>query len=413
MRLALLLCLMGGFVLAADDTELRAAFEAHHWFDLRDAVSEKSAPFYRVVVAAAFNDIRGAEKAMSALQRSGANKDQLTVAEDAMSHLYRRNGFYRRAAAEVRKFAGPPAPGESNADWGDLETIEKLPDIAVASRRSGTVAYSRRPHDPYLVVPLNINGQPAEYVLDTGASISLVTESEAKRLGLTILAGTPTFDGITGGRVAQGRYAYAARLKIANTELRDVAFLVVADNTIDFFETLPQYQRGAIGMPILLAIGSVRWNRNGGMMFGFATGHQNHRGQSRDANIAFDGMVPVTYWEIAKHRLAVELDSGSDRSFVWPRYVIDFPELIPDVPQRKTSLNGATGSNEVRSLTLPELRFTAGGLEIVFANAPALLQSTIPASSWLYGLLGKDQLDKAQEVSLDFRAMKLTLKSTY
>jgi hypothetical protein len=107
-------------------------------------------------------------------------------------------------------------------------------------------------------------------------------------------------------------------------------------------------------LPILLAIGSVRWNRNGDVTFGAATGHE----QQGDANIAFDGLVPVTYWEIAKHRLAVELDTGSGGTFVWPRYVGDFPDLIPDLPEGKTRLNGATSSNEVRSLTFPELRFT-------------------------------------------------------
>jgi len=407
---ALLLSFIAMSLSAADDTSLRAMLEAHHWFDLHDAVSEQSPLFYRLAAAAAFNDIRGAEKAMTALEKSGANRDQISGAHQAMAHLYRRNGFYRRAGAEVRKFATPPAQGESNADWGDMEAMEKLPDTAVVSRRPGTVDYTLWPNLPYLVAPLSVNGRDAQYLMDTGASMSMVTESEAKRLGLNILQGTPVFDGITGERGAQGHYAYAARLKIANTELRNIAFVVLPDNVMDLFEKLPQKQRGVIGMPVLLAIGSVRWNRDGRVTFGFAAGRQTPRGKLSDANIAFDGLVPLTNWEIAKHRLAVELDTGSDRSFVWPRYVMDFPDLIPDLPEGKTGLNGSTGGTDVRSLTLPELRLRVGGFEILFAKAPALLQSTIPASSFLYGLLGKDQLDKAQEVSIDLRAMTLALK---
>jgi hypothetical protein len=39
-----------------------------------------------------------------------------------------------------------------------------------------------------------------------------------------------------------------------------------------------------------------------------------------------------------------------------------------------------------------------------------VLQSIIAASSFLYGLLGKDQLNKAREVGFDFWAMNFRLK---
>jgi predicted aspartyl protease len=38
-------------------------------------------------------------------------------------------------------------------------------------------------------VPVLINGRRATYLLDTGAWMSVMTEAEAKRLGLTILEG--------------------------------------------------------------------------------------------------------------------------------------------------------------------------------------------------------------------------------
>jgi hypothetical protein len=65
---------------------------------------------------------------------------------------------------------------------------------------------------------------------------------------LTMVPGTPLFEGITGGRITQGPCAYAVRLKIANTELRNVAFVVLRDSTMDLFEKPPQHQRGVIGI---------------------------------------------------------------------------------------------------------------------------------------------------------------------
>ncbi len=182
-----------------------------------------------------------------------------------------------------------------------------------------------------MTAPITINEHQAQYIIDTGAAFSMVTESEAKRLGIKTVAGTPKYNGITGAGGSAGHYGYAERVRFGDTELRNVTYMVLPDDAIDFFVKLPQEQRGVIGMPILLAAEAIRWDRDGNLSIGIETKPAN----LRDANVAFDGLVPLTYWEVAGHRIAVELDCGSDRSFVWPRYIMDFPELIPEVHEGK------------------------------------------------------------------------------
>ncbi len=123
MRLALLLCLFSGCLSAADDAKLRAAFEAHHWFDLRDAVVSGEAPLlYRVIVATAFHDVRGAEAAMKALLQSKPSGDEAADAHFAMFRMYERMGRMRASSAESYKiFKVAPDRKPSPVDLANLE----------------------------------------------------------------------------------------------------------------------------------------------------------------------------------------------------------------------------------------------------------------------------------------------------
>jgi hypothetical protein len=229
----LLACLVffAGCVNGADEAALRAAFEAHHWFDLRDAVSDSSPLFYRLVTAAAFNDIPAAEKLMSALKRSCADTEQLRGAHYATYRLYQRNGFYRRAAAEARQVIE-----QTTAGWSDMEAMEKLPGTSVASPRQANHQWTRRAirhgHGRWNVHRDGKRGEASRSDNRTGHSVVQWHQRGGQHAGPLRIRGP-----------AENR----------EYELRNVAFTVLPDSAMDLFGTLPQQQRGAIGIPILLA----------------------------------------------------------------------------------------------------------------------------------------------------------------
>jgi hypothetical protein len=405
-RVCLLLLLLGARLSAADESPLRTALDEHRWFDLRDAVmSEPAPPLYRFFVAAAFNDQRSALQTMSAVTRSGAKADQLAPLHYALYRLYYRLGRCRESAAEERRTwaLAPDHSPSDEASKADLAALEQLPDMQLVSRRPASVTFTT--WDERIVSPVTINGHSTRLPIDTGAAISVVTESEAKNLGLRLIARQPLFEGVTGKKQQMSHYAVADLLEMGHTVLRNVSFVVLPDD-LDAFSGVPPNERGAIGMPVLLAVQTLRWNGTHDLSLGFPAKPFD----VRNANLSFEGLDTLAQVEVAGHRLAVHLDTGSSLSTMWPMLVKNYPDLLEGSHESKTRLNGATGSADIRSAIVPELRMTVAGFPILFHDAPVLLQSTIESSVWHYGLLGMDKLAQASEVTLDFKAMRIDLK---
>lgn len=392
---------------AVDENNLRAALDEHRWFDLRDSVISGQAPtLYRFFVAAAFNDLRGAEKELKTAFRFGTYGDRLAAMHYAMYRLYMRVGQYHKAIREIRLcWAQPDTPPPDALAKEDVAAVDQLPDQKVASRGAATLTYTNWPEMSVLVAPMAINGQGAQFVLDTDAGMSGISETEAKRLGLRTLSGQALFDGITGKRATNGHYAVADRLRIGKTELRDVAFTVLPDN-LDVWAKVPVSQRGVVGLPVLLALETIQWNRNHELRIGFPHGHAD----LPNANLSFEELDALALVEIAGHKLTVDLDTGSTISTMWPLFAKNFPELLEGSHESKTSMSGATGYTNIRSAIVPEVRLTLGGFPIVFRNAPTLLISTVPVSNWQYGQIGIDQLTQASDVTIDFKALKIQLR---
>ena len=254
--------------------------------------------------------------------------------------LYNRIGQYRKAAMEERKVWSIPEVGwtPSEAAKVDADALENLPDLEVASRRPATASYLEWPGRATLVVAVTINRQPMRFGIDTGAGMCGMTEALAKRLGLRISPGQPLYDGIAGTQSSAGHYAVADRLKIGNTEFRNVSFLVLPDD-LEALHEIPMDERGFVGLPILLGVETIRWNRSHTLDIGFAPA----RARLRTANLAFETQFPLVAVEVAGRRLSFELDTGAEATTLWPPFVRDFPDALQNARKGSWNISGATG----------------------------------------------------------------------
>jgi len=363
--------------------------------------ARKAPAFYRGAVPYAFNSPEQAEKELRQVIESQPGSDQACDSRELLAYLYWRAGQYRRALSQLEALLKMrPDAADVKAFIGTMRALAQFPEQSVSGRR-----HSKLPHTlnaGNFGIPVAINGQSATYMVDTGANFPVISTAEARRRGLRIRDGG---GGKLGDSVVYslhiGDIALADQITVGGLRFRNVAFLVIPD---DRFADIPPEQRGILGLPVLLAFRTLRWNSDGTFEIAFPSARRN----LADSNLCFDGAGPVTRVRFGDHRLDFALDTGAVKTDLYPRFAEEFASLVQASGKRgKTKTIGVGGTFELDSITLPELVFQVGGSTAFLRPAHVLPKGV--GSKWHHGNLGLDLLNQARTVTIDFDAMVLAL----
>jgi hypothetical protein len=91
-----------GFGAPNDAPSLKSLYDAHRWFELRDATAKGGVPvFYQGAVACAFNDLHQCEKKLGAVVKSHPRSDEAIQAHGILVSVYLRQGKYREALTQI------------------------------------------------------------------------------------------------------------------------------------------------------------------------------------------------------------------------------------------------------------------------------------------------------------------------
>jgi hypothetical protein len=167
-----------------------------------------------------------------------------------------------------------------------------------------------------------------------------------------------------------------------------VPFLVQADKDAD--------DDGIIGLPVMLALETVRWGSDGMMDIGFPAGSLD----VREANLAFAGDKILTAVGFGQRQLDLHLDTGSADTRLYPRFRYEHAAFLSSQKQTWTDSSG---------VLLPEMHLLIGHSERTLSPAHLMRENPEPNAARLHGSLGIDFITQASTVTLDFRAMQMTL----
>ena len=389
----------------ACDPNLHLLYQGREWFSLRDEVHHGAREgFYRGAVACAFNEFPQCRDDLAPIIESASHPREAYQAHDLLTWAYMRRGEFRSALAHVEAMlAMRRNEARSRGTRALLSVLSQYPEQSIRQHHSSIVPCAMV--EGNMFIPVAVNGISANFMIDSGATVSMITQSEAKRLGLTIQevgADATKLYGATGAEISF-QVVNAARLDAGQSQLANVSFLVLNDDQFQF----PSGYAGALGLPVLIALQTLCWSADGTLRFGFPA-------QPRDlphANICFDGPEIVTEAIFRKQKLLLVLDTGSGMTVFGPPFAKKFAKLIGR-SSRKSSvlLSGVSGSAEVESVCLPRIALQVGGFQAVLGPAHVLLKSTTPSSARLVGRLGIDLLKQASRCTLDFHRMRLALE---
>lgn len=382
--------------------DFESLYEAHKWFALRDAMRSMEAPLlYRGAVEAAFNEDGIAEKDLRKLIAAAPNSDEAFEAHEMLAEVFFRRSQCKEFMAEVHALA-LLRPNDHSEDAGRIfcEAVKDV-DLRVIQDFDGSSHLQMRDGN---MVPVSVNGKRGYYGFDSGSSISTMSESEARRLGLASAAA-----GRGGGAALRGvpiQAVVVPRLVVGNITLSDVAFAVFSDKQEPFAD-LPEGERGILGLPVLLAMKSFRWTKQGS--FEIHPALENTSVQP--PNLCLDGVMPCVSVTYARRQLTFGLDTGADATTLYPRFATDFAELVKREGRKELSTGaGYDGAVTQSVIRLPELAFSVGGFDATLRPVRIFPHVGPNATEHSYGNLGMDVMGQAREVTIDFQSMTLTLE---
>ena len=169
-------------------------------------------------------------------------------------------------------------------------------------------------------------------MVDTGADFSLMSESEARSLGLAIHEGRASITDITGGSMGV-RTTVVDELQVGATILRHIAFLVVGDDQQPFVD-LPPDERGVLGIPVLLAFEAFRWAADGAIRDRRPDPASREPPRGQRVLRRGDAGHPGVLW--ATVEITMHVDTGAIGTQLWPKFAGDCAALL--------SQSGATGN---------------------------------------------------------------------
>ncbi|OHE79616.1 MAG: hypothetical protein A2107_06195 [Verrucomicrobia bacterium GWF2_62_7] len=383
-------------------------YTARRWFALRDAVAKVNAPaFYRGAVAWAFHQPGAAEKQLRQAIKLAPGSREAVEAHQMLTTWFSLTGQYRRAFLEYREVqALRPNDKGARAELASLDVWSRYPEPRVRKHRHSQVPCEIKDGD--LFVQLSVNGVEARYLIDTGSNASFISESEARRVGMALdtAQGLQSHDasGTSGGY----RVAVAKDLILGSVHLTNVAFLVFRDDQLPFVN-LPSGWRGALGLPVMLALNTIRWSRAGSFEVGFPSAAYD----VAKVNLCFSGDGPHTVVQggFEHKRIQMVIDTGAMRSRLLPSFAEDFPLLAQENGRRQTGqLHGVHGPRQTETLVLSGVSLRIGNFTFSLRPAELLLDRSPFGKSAYHAWLGQDLLQQARQVTIDFGAMRLSVE---
>ena len=288
--------------------ELRAELD-------RRGESSGEALLYRAIALSRFGSEQEAIAQFGKFLATKPAPDLERKARYELSWALTRLGRYGPAATEVR--AALRVAGEGETSRADHENVHRLlttlKDVAQQTVEFGPPARVQARRNPLGLweVPVEVNSQRGEWIFDTGANYSTVSESEARRLGLTIREVSGSVADFVGTEHPT-RLAVAGELRFGTARFRNVVFLVMADQLL--YISPAQYQmRGILGLPVMRAMESVDFSADGAITFGRGTPEARV-----PANLFFDRLNAVVQVGHSGHNVQMMLDTGAVTTVLYP-----------------------------------------------------------------------------------------------
>lgn len=240
---------------------------------------------------------------------------------------------------------------------------------------------------------INIKTDTALFIFDTGANISSVTQSVAKKLKMKLFPVTIEVGTITGNKT-NAQLAICPVLYLGKIEIQNAIFLVFNDESL-YIQEIDYQINGILGFPVIEALGEVKISQNG-----FFSVAKNPKSTRNESNMALDGLFPLICLD-GKH---YTFDTGADETILYEAYYLAYKEEIDrKYTKEQISFAGAGGTRSFEGYSI-DFTFKINGKEYRL-NQIQLLTEKLKPTETVYGNVGQDVIQKFNAMTINFERM--------
>ena len=248
-------------------------------------------------------------------------------------------------------------------------------------------------------VPVTSGNYSGSWIVDSGANLSVVSQSVANKLGLETSTGSDTAQGIAGLFVSV-RTAVIPEIRLGPALLRNVAVLVVDDSELSFSK-LDYRIEGCLGLPVLAALDKVTFYRDGRIDF---SPYKVPSNKTSSHNFFLDTFTPLIVADFGSGKQLFTLDTGSMGTILSAQFYKESRGIIYVGEQVGLELLGAGGTLMFPARQISSLTVEFGGTCTSIKDISVLTGATRLPDEF-YGNVGEDALSSFSSFTLDFHAM--------
>ncbi len=256
-------------------------------------------------------------------------------------------------------------------------------------------------------VPVFVDGQSHDWMLDPTAPFNLISRSTAKEIGLKISDEAATVHTIT-GRPMRVQAAVIPRFTIGTVTYRDMTVFVFDDQ--DYYFPQSHYQvRGVLGYPAVSALGSLTVTAESDIEV--QPGEKGER-LNGGARFFLDGdRIIAALGRTGDERMFV-VDASGQQTYLTSRYFGEHADEFASQKMQLLNVPGAQNKPPAPAYVAPSVTLDVGGTPITLHFTQVLTEPLGNAAlDDIYGTLGMDFLDELKSYTFDYRTMRFGVKS--
>jgi predicted aspartyl protease len=252
-----------------------------------------------------------------------------------------------------------------------------------------------------LNIPVSMENTALSLVFDSGAGMSVIAESVAKKLNLNTLSDSTVQIPGSAGITTTAKLALAKSIQIGNISVSNVAFLVFPDSALSFAGGSYKMD-GIIGFPVIKEFGSLTFIKQNQLFV-----PQKIAKSKIKPNMILDELQPIlilTYNSNDDIRLPFTFDTGASKSTISKNFYQRFPyDVETKGKENKRTFEGVGGKKEFEGFDIDHVNFRVSNKTLKLNNVFVFKEPFLPNGEGYYGNIGQDAIQQFERVTINFK----------